>query len=106
MHPKDKILLYLKQNIVYRWSYPEQSCSQSYISESSRCLEGTMKEHNTHVTSANYIHSESNNNPHANTFYFKVIDQESKQVAREDRKVIYFRINNLALNYYPGKIYI
>ena len=44
MHPEDKPL-HLTQNIVYKWSCPEESCSQSYNGESGRCLENTLKEH-------------------------------------------------------------
>ena len=59
MHPKDKIPLYLNQNIVYKWSCPEEHYSQSYIGESSRYLENRVKEHSSHVTNAIYICSES-----------------------------------------------
>ena len=60
MHLKDKILLHPKQNIAYKWVYPEESNSKSYIGESSRCLENEMKEYKSHVTNIVYIHSESN----------------------------------------------
>ena len=49
--PKDKISLNLKQNIVHKWSCPEECCSQSYIGESSRCLENRVNEHSSPVTS-------------------------------------------------------
>ena len=39
MHTKDKIPSKIKQNIVYKWSCPEDICNLSYIGESSRCLE-------------------------------------------------------------------
>ena len=58
MHPKDKIPSHFKQNIVYKWSCPEESFSQSYISESSRCLENRVRL-SSHVTSAIYIYCDS-----------------------------------------------
>ena len=61
MYAKDKIPSQLKQNIVYKWSYPEENCNLSYIGESSRCLENRVKEHNSHVNSTIYKHSISNN---------------------------------------------
>ena len=56
----------------------------------------------------------SNNHPKANIFHFKIIDQDSKQVAREARETIHIRINilelikinNLSLNCNMGKMYI
>ena len=56
MHPKDKLPSQLKQNVVYKWSCPEENSSLSYIGESSRCLENAVKEHKSHVTSAVYKH--------------------------------------------------
>ena len=47
-----------------------------------------------------------NNHPKAKISQFKIIEQDSKQVAREARKVIHIRTNNPTLNYNMGKIYI
>ena len=94
MYPKDKITSQLKQSIVYKWFCPEENCNHSYIGEFSRCLENRIKEHNSHITSAIYQHSVSNNHPRANIFHFKILDQDSKQVAREAREAIHIRIDN------------
>ena len=59
-----------------------------------------------HISSAIYQHCVSNNYPKANISHFKIIDQESKQVAREAREAIHIRINNPALNHDMGKMYI
>ena len=48
-------------------------------------------------------HSVSNNHPKANISHFKIINQDSKQVAREAREAIHIRINNPALNCNMGK---
>ena len=106
MHPKDKISLHLKQNIVYKWSCPEESCSQFYIGESSRCLENKSERHSSHVTHTIYIRGESDHHPHANISHFKVINQDSKQVAREAREAIHIMINNPALNHNRVKMFI
>ena len=45
MHPKDEIPLHLKQNVVYKWCSPEESCNHFYIGDSSRCLENRVKKH-------------------------------------------------------------
>ena len=67
MHTKGKIHLHLKQNIVYKWSSPEEHCSQFYICESSRSLEIWVKEYGSHVTNDIYTHKESSSHPCANT---------------------------------------
>ena len=63
MYPKDTIPSQLKQNIVSKWSCPEEDYNLSYIEQPSRCLANGVKEHNSHVTSGIYKHSISNNHP-------------------------------------------
>ena len=105
MHPKDKILSQLKQNIVYKWFCPEENCNPPYIGKSSRCLENRIKEH-SHITNVVYQHSVSRSYPKANISHFKIIDKDSKQVAREAREANHIRINNPVLNCNTGKMYI
>ena len=106
MHPKDKFPSQLKQNIIYKWPCPGRNCNLSYMRESSRCLESRVNEHNSHITRAVYINSISNKHSQANIFYFKIIDQDSKHDAREDGETIHIRINDLALKFITGKMYI
>ena len=103
MHGADRIPLHLKQNIVYKWSCADESCTQSCIGKSSRCLENRVWEHSSHITSAVYICSECNNHPHVNISNFKLIDQDRKQFARE---AIHIWIINMALSCNTGKLYI
>ena len=77
-----------------------------YTTESSRCLENTVKEHNTSTTNAIYQHSSTHNHPKADISQFKVIDQDSKQVSREAREAKYIRRTNPALESNIGRIYI
>ena len=44
--------------------------------------------------------------PQANIPHLKIIDQDSKQVAREAREAIHIRINKPALNHNPEKLYV
>ena len=106
MHPKDKIPSQLKQHIIYKWSCSDENCNISCIGESSRCLENRIKGHNNHVTSAIYQHNVSSNHPIVNNSYFKIIDQDSKQVAREAREAIHIRINNPVLKWNSRKMCI
>ena len=102
----EKIPLHLTQNEVYKLSCSEESCSQSYIGKSSSCLEHRVKEHSRHVSSTVYIPSESNNQIHANTSHFKVINYDGKQVTRQARETIHIRINNPTPIHNRGKMYI
>ena len=43
---------------------------------------------------------------YVNISYFKIIDKDSKQVAREAREAIHIRINNPVLNHNTGKMYV
>ena len=94
------------KNIFYKCSYPDEKCNLSYLGEYSRCLENRTKEHNSHITSAIYQHSISNNHLRANISHLKILDQYSKQVATEAREAIHIRINNPALKCNTGKMYI
>ena len=58
------------------------------------------------MSPVHFTNSVSNNHPLADMFHFKIIDQDSKQVAREAREAIHTRINNPALNHNTGKMYI
>ena len=102
MHPKDQKL---KLNIVYAIVLSRRNCNLSYIGKS-RCLENKVKEHNSHVTSVVYIDSITNNHPWPNIYHFKIIDQDSKQVATGSREAIHIRINNPAFYCNTGKMYI
>ena len=74
-----------------------------YIGLSSRYLGNRIKVHHSDVTSKINKHSVSNNQPKAQIPHFKIIDQESRQVARDAREAICIRINT-ALNNNTGKM--
>ena len=53
-----------------------------------------------------YQYSVSNNQSRGNISHFKIIDQDTKQVAREVREALHIRNNNPAINYNREKLYI
>ena len=106
MYPKDKIPSQLHQDLVYQWTCPEETCSSSFIAESSRCLDNRVKEHYTSISSTIYQHSSIHNHPKADISQFKIIDQDNKQSFREDREAIHIRRSNPALHHNLGKMYI
>ena len=72
------------------------------MGDSSQCLEKRIKEHSSQTSTAVYQHIVSNNHPKAN----KIIDWDSKQVAKEAREAIHTRINYPALNWIMEKMHI
>ena len=64
----------------------------SYIRKGAKNI---VKEHNSHVTSAVYKHSISNNHPWAIISHFQTIDQDGTQIAREAREAIQISVKTL-----------
>ena len=106
MHLKYKIPTQMCKDVVYQWTFPEDTCNSSFIGESIRCLERRVKEHKTSSTSPIFQHSTTHNHPKADIFQFKIIDQDRKQVSREAREAIHIRKKNPALNGNIGKMNI
>ena len=52
MHPKDKISMAQKKDVVYNWECQANGCNSSYIRETSRTLGERVKEHSKLTTSA------------------------------------------------------
>ena len=78
LHPKDKIPSQQHQDVIYQWACTNENCN-SYIGESSRCLESRVKEHNTSSTSAIFQHCTIHNHPKANISQFKIIYQDGSR---------------------------
>ena len=79
-------------------------CGLIYLGECCWCLENRIKECSSHVTTV--ICQQCVKNPKANISYFKITDQDGKQVVRKVREAIHIRINNPAINYNIGKMNI
>ena len=90
MHPKDKIDLSLKKDIIYQWSCTNPGCKSSYIGETSRSLCEYVKEQSKEGSnSAKYQHCATKGHPLPNIDQFKVIDQEKSQIAHESKGAIH-----------------
>ena len=103
MHPKEKIPAKPCQDVVYQWTCSTENYSSTYIGESSRCLKSRVKEHSTSSTSTIFQHGSTCNHPKEDISWFKILDQDRKQVSRE---AIQIRRNNPALNPNIGKMNI
>ena len=106
MHPKDKFDRSLKKDIVYQWSCTKPGC-KSYIGETSRSLCEHVKEHSKEGSnSARYQHCYSKGHPFPSVDQFKVIDQETSQIAHEAKEAIHIRKEDPELNRNVGKMVI
>ena len=106
MHPKDKFLTWLHQDVDFQWTCAKENCNSSDIGESNRCLGSRDREHNASSTCAIFQHCTTHNDPKAKKSQFKSIDQDMEQVSREVREAIHIRRNNPALNHNIDKLNI
>ena len=88
MHPKHKVDLSLKKDIVYQWSCTKPNCKSSYIRETSRSLCEWVKEHSKKGSNSG-IYQHCSTKGTSNIDQFKVIDQEKSQIAREAKETIH-----------------
>ena len=96
MHPKDKIPSQLKQNIVCKCFCLEENCNLSYTESPANVWKTELK--NTTVRPpVQFTNTMSNNHSRANMSHFKIIDQDSKQVAREAREAIILESTTIPL---------
>ena len=101
MHPKDKVDLSLKKDVVYQWSCTKPNCKYSYIGETSRPLCDHVKEHSKEGSN-----SSTKGHPLPNIDQFKIIDQEKSQIAQEAKEAIHIQKLDPELNRNVGKMVI
>ena len=89
MHPKDKVPTSQKKDIVYHWECQADSCSSSYIGETSRSLGERVKEHSKSSTSAILKHCTNFHHPLPSIKNFSIIDKDSSQITREAKEAIH-----------------
>ena len=109
MHPKDKISMALKQNVIYHWTCPSQGCKSEYIGETSRTMGERVREHKSDSTnnkSAIYFHCKQLGHPLPKIEDFKIIDTDPGQISREAREAIHIRMKDPPLNRNIGKMFV
>ena len=89
MHPKDKISIEQKKDIVYRWECQADGCKSAYISETSRTLGERVKEHCKSSTSAILKHCTDFHHPLPTISNFNIIDKDPSQITREAKEAIH-----------------
>ena len=80
MHPKDKVPIEQKKDIVYQWECKADNCNSSYIRETSRALGERVKEHSKVTTSAILKHCKDFHHPLPSISDFSIIDKDPSQI--------------------------
>ena len=106
MHPKDKVPTHQKKDVVYHWECQVDSCSSSYIGETSRSLGKRVKEHSKSSTSAILKHCTDFHHPLPSIKNFSIIDKDSSQITWETKQAIQIWRLNPNLNRNIGKMSI
>ena len=82
MHPKDKISIKQKKDIVYHWECQADGCKSAYIGETSRALGEPVKEHCKLSTSAILKHCTDFHHPLPTISNFNIIDKDPSQITQ------------------------
>ena len=106
MHPKDKISINQKKDLVYHWECKEDGCNWSYIGEMSRALSERVKEHTMSTTSAILKHCKDFHDTLPSILDFNIIDKDPSQITREAKEAIHIRRLDPNLNRNIGKMSI
>ena len=106
MHPKEKISIDQKMDLVYHWECKADGCNSFYIGETSRALGERVKEHSKSTTSATLKHCKDPHHPLPSISDFSIIDKDPSQITREAKEAIHIRRLDPNLNRNIGKMSI
>ena len=106
MHPKDKVPMEQKKDIVYHCECKADGCNSSYMREMSRALSERVKEHSKSSTSAILKHCTDYHQPLPSISDFSIIDKDPSQITREAKEAIHIRRPDPNLNRNIGKMCI
>ena len=106
MHPKDKISIDQKKDVVYHWECQADGCKSSYVSETSRALGKRVKEHCKSSTPAILKHCTDHHHPLPSLSNFNIIDKDPSQVTQEAKEAIHIQRLDPNLNRNIGKMSI
>ena len=90
-HPKDKISIDQKKDVIYHWECQADGCKSSYVSATSRALGKQVKEHCKSSTSAIMKHCIDHHHPLRPLSNLNIIDKDPSQVTLEAKEAIHIR---------------
>ena len=106
MHPKEKIPIDQKKDVVYHWECQADGCRSSYVGETSRALGERVKEHCKSSTCAILKHCTDHHHPLPSLSNFNIINKDPSQVTQEAKEAIHIRRLDPNLNRNIGKMSI
>ena len=106
MHPKDKVSLEQKKDLVYHWQCQADWCKSSYVVETSRSHRERAKEHSKSTTSAIHKHCTDHHHPLPSVSNFAIIDKDPTQITWEAKEAIHIQRLDPDLNRNIGKMFI
>ena len=106
MHPKDKISIDQKKDVVYHWECQADGCKSTYGGETSGALGERVKEHCKSSTLAILKHCTDHHHPLPSLFNFNIINMDPSQVTWEAKEAIHIQRLDPNLNRNIGKMSI
>ena len=105
MHPKDKVTMDQKKDLVYHWQYQADGCKSYCVGEMSWSQE-RAKEHAKSTTLAKHKHCTDFHHPLPSVTNFSIIARDPSRVTREAKEAIHIRRLDPDLNRNIGKMVI
>ena len=106
MHPKDKISIEQRKDVVYHWECQTDGCNSSYIGETSRALGERVKEYSKLTTSAILKHCTDHHHPLPSITNFSTINKDPSQITQEAKEAMHIQRLDPNLNRNIGKMLI
>ena len=106
MHPKDKVPIDQKKDLVYHWQCQADRCKSSSVGETSRSLRGRTKDHAKSTTSAIHKHYTDFHHPLPSVTNSAIIDKDTSQVTWETKEAIHIQRLDPDLKRNIGKKFI
>ena len=106
MHPKDKVSINQKKDLVYHWQCHADGCKSSYVGETSCSLGERAKEHAKSTTSTIHKHCTVFHHLLPSVTNFAIIDKDSYQVTWESKEAIHIQRLDPDLKRNIGKMFI
>ena len=106
MHPKDKVSIDQKKDIIYHWEGQADGCKSSYIRETSRSLGERAKKH-LQVGYFSYAQTLYRfHHPLPSISNFAIIDKDLSQITWKAKEAIHIHRLDPDLNRNIGKMFI
>ena len=98
VHPKDKIPLECRSDVVYKVECGDPGCDRIYIGETQQTVKARMKQHAKLKTSSVFQHMQETGHKFDPLTTVSIVDKEPRWFERGVREAIYERVQQPAIN--------